>query len=49
MCSGADCLPADVCGDVIDMYGGITGTSAQLASSLSACVEGMCATECMSG
>lgn len=44
MCTGAECL--EVCGDVIDMAGGLGGASAGLALTLSGCVEAECADVC---
>ena len=44
MCTGADCLV--VCGDVIEMNGGLDGPSAGLALDLSGCVEAACMDEC---
>ena len=40
MCTGLDCL--EVCGDVIDMYGGIASPSSALALALSGCIDAEC-------
>lgn len=40
MCSGIACLGP--CGDTIDMYGGLGGPSAQMALTLSGCVDDKC-------
>ncbi len=39
-CAGTDCL--EPCGAVIDMYGGVFGSSATLAVALSDCLAGAC-------
>jgi len=43
-CSGVGCLGP--CGDVINMYGGLGGMSAQLGLDLSGCVDESCAAQC---
>lgn len=40
MCTGLACL--EVCGDTIDMYGGLAGESAMLALVVSDCIEKQC-------
>ncbi len=43
-CTGLDCL--DVCGDVIDMYGGAFGPSGMKGLAVSMCLMGSCANQC---
>ena len=43
-CTGLDCL--DVCGDVIDMYGGAFGPSGMKGLAVSMCLMSSCANEC---
>jgi len=43
-CTGLDCL--DVCGDVIDEYGGPFGPSGMLGLEISMCLMGSCDAEC---
>jgi hypothetical protein len=43
-CTGFDCL--QLCGDVIDMYGGIGGESAQKGLQISMCLDMNCMEQC---